>query len=163
MLNNLEFLIFIKLLIAHLLTDFALQKKSWVADKQKNKIKSKKLYLHVCLTAIVAFLLSGQWQIWWLPFYIFITHLVIDIWKVYQKPKVIYFIVDQFLHIATLLLLVIILGNRWTEVFEVLKSIYNNAHFLLILTGYITVTYPLGILIGQLTQKWQQESQTKAN
>lgn len=163
MFNQPEFLLFIKLLIAHLLTDFVLQKSNWVADKQKHKFKSRKLYLHVGITTLVAYLLSGEWQIWWLPLYVFSTHLAIDIWKVYQKKKVIYFIIDQFLHVLSLVFLVLIWGNRWAEVFDFIKSVLNNPHFLLVIAGYITVTYPLGIFIGQLTQKWQIESQTKVN
>jgi len=163
MFNQPELLLFIKLVIAHLLTDFGLQNKNWVADQQKHKMKSKKLYLHVGITAIVAYLLSGEWQTWWLPIYVFVIHLAINIWKVYQKKKVVYFVIDQLLHILSLVLLVMIWGNRWTEFIVFIKSLLNNSNFLLILAGYITVTYPMGIFIGQLTQKWQLESKTKEN
>jgi hypothetical protein len=163
MFNQPEFLLFIKLLIAHLLTDFIFQRKNWVIDKQKKKYKSGKLYLHVAITAIIAYLFCGQWQIWWLPFYIFITHLLIDIWKAYQKQETIYFVLDQIFHVLALIILAVLWGNRWSEVFEFINLVFNNSRFLLITAGYLTVTYPFGIFIGQLTQKWQQESKTKVN
>lgn len=153
-----EFLLFVKLLIANLLTDFVLQKKSWVSDKQKHKIKSKKLYIHVGITAIIAYLIGGEWQIWWLPLYIFVVHLMIDVWKIYQKPKPLYFVIDQFLHVASLLLLVLIWGNKWDMAYEWIKAGLNNTRLLLVIAGYLTVTYPLEIFIGQLTQKRQHQS-----
>ncbi|NLB27287.1 MAG: DUF3307 domain-containing protein [Bacteroidales bacterium] len=42
-------IILIKLLLAHLTGDFLLQPKSWVKHKEKHKIKSLNLYLHILL------------------------------------------------------------------------------------------------------------------
>ena len=53
----------IKLLIAHLLTDFVMQPASWVEDRNQKHFASWKLYWHVLLTAIVAWLLIG-WSYW---------------------------------------------------------------------------------------------------
>ena len=163
MFNQVEFLLFVKLIIAHLITDFVLQKKSWVSDKQKYKTSSSKLYLHAAIAAMVAYILSGEWTSWWLPLYIFTSHLAIAVWKVYQQNKVVYFVIDQLLHLFSLTLLVLIWSGGWYEIPMLLKSLFHNIDFLLITAGYLTVTYPLGIFIGQLTQKWQVESQTKTN
>ncbi|RZK17109.1 MAG: DUF3307 domain-containing protein, partial [Pedobacter sp.] len=40
-------IILIKLILAHLIGDFFLQPTSWVKDKERKKLKSAKLYLHV--------------------------------------------------------------------------------------------------------------------
>ena len=87
-----ELNILLRLLIAHLLTDFVLQPKAWVDDKEKKKEKSVKLYLHVLVTTIVTYLLLGWWNNWWIPLVIFVTHLCIDIWKLYRPNNIFYFV-----------------------------------------------------------------------
>ena len=150
--------ILLRLIIAHLLTDFVLQPSSWVADRKRKKYRSVKLYLHVFLTAAVAYLLSGLWSIWWLPLIIFSTHLLIDVWKSYRPDKLRYFLIDQFLHLLVIILLWIGLFDKWDETANILQRIYQDADFLLILAGYIIVSWPLGIVIGIATEKWRIES-----
>ena len=150
--------ILLRLIIAHLLTDFVLQPSSWVADRKRKKYRSVKLYLHVFLTAALAYLLSGLWSIWWLPLIIFSTHLLIDVWKSYRPDKLRYFLIDQFLHLLVISLLWIGLFDKWDETANILQRIYQDADFLLILAGYIIVSWPLGIVIGIATEKWRIES-----
>jgi hypothetical protein len=56
-----EISILIRLILAHLVTDFILQPSSWVADRKLRKLRSGKLYIHALLTAVVAYLLTGLW------------------------------------------------------------------------------------------------------
>ena len=150
--------ILLRLIIAHLLTDFVLQPSSWVADRKRKKYRSVKLYLHVFITAALAYLLSGLWSIWWLPLIIFSTHLLIDVWKSYRPDKLRYFLIDQFLHLLVISLIWIVLFDKWDETANILQRIYQDADFLLILAGYIIVSWPLGIVIGIATEKWRIES-----
>ena len=48
-----------KLVLAHLVTDFLLQPSSWVEDRRRKHFASGKLYLHVLVTALVAYVLIG--------------------------------------------------------------------------------------------------------
>lgn len=45
----------IKLIIAHLIGDFFLQPNAWVKDKERRKLKSTKLYLHVMIHVALIF------------------------------------------------------------------------------------------------------------
>ncbi len=146
----------IKLLLAHLLTDFVLQPGSWIASRNKKHFASDKLYLHGFITGLVAWILIG-WKYWLVSFIILITHTLIDGWKSYQKQNSIYFLVDQLLH------LIIIAGCwyftfiQWANVQDTLEMLNNNPRFWLIITSIIFLTTPAGILIGQLTKNWRDQ------
>ena len=87
-----------KLILSHLLTDFILQPKSWVASRTHKHFASGKLYLHGVITAGVAWAFIG-WQYWLIALVILITHVFIDGWKSYQPPTVKYFLIDQCMHL----------------------------------------------------------------
>ncbi|MEP6596821.1 MAG: DUF3307 domain-containing protein, partial [Ginsengibacter sp.] len=48
-----EYTWLIKLLLAHLLTDFILQPASWIENRNRKHFTSEKLYLHGVITALV--------------------------------------------------------------------------------------------------------------
>ena len=150
--------ILLRLLIAHLLTDFVLQPFAWVTDRKLKKYRSVKLYIHALVTAVVAYLLSGLYTNWWLPLVIFSTHFLIDLWKSYRPAKLKYFLINQFLHVFVIALIWINLFNKWDLTTDLLYRVYTDAGFLIILTGYLIVTWPLGIVIGVATERWRIES-----
>lgn len=153
-----EINLLLRLIIAHLLTDFVLQPKSWVADRQRNKGKSGKLYLHVILTTIVAYIFSGLYSNWMIPLTIFITHLLIDYVKAKTgKDKFSYFIADQLAHLFVIFALWLSVENKWSEVMSSIHLITETTGFWIIATGYVFVSWPLGIVIGKATQKWRDQ------
>jgi hypothetical protein len=91
----------IKLLLAHLLTDFVLQPGSWVRDRSEKHFSSGKLYLHGLVTAGLAYVFIG-WSYWLVALIILATHILIDAWKSYRPKKIRYFLIDQFLHLAVI-------------------------------------------------------------
>jgi hypothetical protein len=150
-----ELNLLLRLIVAHLLTDFVLQPGEWVKQKKQKKHLSSRLYLHVLVAGITTYILAGLWQNWWLPLVIIITHLFIDLWKLNRPDKIVYFIIDQLLHLLVILIV-------WTFLFYDLPTVQNyltqltqNTHLWLIITGYLLVTWPLGILIGMATEKWR--------
>jgi hypothetical protein len=153
-----EISILIRLIIAHLLTDFILQPPRWIRERQLKKWRSGNLYLHALLTAITAYLLAGLWKLWWLPVIIFITHLFIDIWKSYRPARMIYFLADQLMHLLVLLVLWIFIYNQWESAGLFLTSIYSNIKFLTVLASYILITWPMGLMVGLATEKWREEA-----
>jgi hypothetical protein len=157
-----EFSIFLRLVIAHFLTDFLIQPSSWISDRKTKKWRSGKLYMHALITAVAAYIFAGLWKLWWLPLFIFITHLLIDLWKSYRPAKMVYFLADQCLHLLTILLLWIIIYNKWDETGIFLTGVYSNIRFLLILVAYVIITWPLGILVGQATEQWRDEAGVNA-
>ena len=152
-----EINLLIRLLIAHLLTDFLFQPKSWVIDKATKKIRSKKLLLHVGLTAATAYLFSGYYGNFYIPVIILVTHYFIDLWKAYQKDTFLYFITDQVLHVLIIVLLGLSIENSWSAVETVMANMTAGKNGWLILAAYLFVTWPLGIIIGKGTERWRNQ------
>jgi hypothetical protein len=150
-----ELNLLIRLLIAHLLTDFVLQPSAWVTQKKLKKHRSAKLYLHVLIAGATAYLFSGLWQNWWLPLVIIISHYLIDLWKLNRPDKMVYFLIDQLLHITVILVLWAFLFYDMPAVLHYLASLTQNTRLWLIIFGYLLVTWPLGIVIGMATEKWR--------
>lgn len=146
----------IKLVLAHLVTDFILQPAGWVNDRTAKHFRSVKLYLHGGITGIVAWIITG-WQYWPVALIILVTHTLIDGWKSYQKNTAGYFITDQFFH------LVVIIGcwygtfKQWSDIQWLLQELNTNLSFWKKITAVIFLTAPAGILIGQLTRKWREK------
>lgn len=152
-----ELSIFLRLVLAHLVSDFILQPSSWVADRQTRKYRSEKLYLHVIITTLLAWLFSGLWNQFWLPLVIMLSHFFIDLWKSYRPQRLRYFIIDQALHIFVLVVIWLELFALWDDLACQAVNIYNDNRVLIVLCGYLTVTWPLGIIIGIATDRWRRE------
>ena len=89
-------------IIAHTISDFYLQNDKSCADKAKNGFKSPKLYTHVLITFVCAWLLSFSFSFWWAALIIAASHLLVDVLKCYAyKCKYIFFI-DQLLHLIVI-------------------------------------------------------------
>ncbi len=145
-----------KLILAHFITDFLLQPKSWVEERTIKHFASPKLYFHGFVTAIIAFIITG-FSYWQVSLVIFITHIIIDGWKSYQKENIKYFMIDQILHIL------IIIGCWYFTFLSVEKIsiawqfLNKNLYLWKIITAFVFVTTPAGILIGQFTKQWQDK------
>jgi hypothetical protein len=158
MIHSAELILLIKLILAHLLTDFVLQPGSWVKKRIEKKHKSGHLYLHAAITAIVAYIISGLFGSWWLPLIIFLSHLLIDLWKSHQPSTLRYFIIDQLLHIIILLWVWILALDKWHDIGIIWHKALNSTELLLVITAYLAIGWPLGILIGIATEKWRNEA-----
>ncbi|RYZ18772.1 MAG: DUF3307 domain-containing protein, partial [Chitinophagaceae bacterium] len=142
-----------KLLLAHLLTDFLLQPKSWIAARSRLHFRAPQLYAHGLVTAAVAGLLIG-FDPWWVAPVILLSHTVIDGIKSHLPEKIGYFLADQLAHLLVLL-------GCWFAVWNYKGSLLPDwdrilsARNLVLLTAFVFVTKPLGIFIGQFTAKWR--------
>jgi hypothetical protein len=145
----------IKLILAHLLTDFVLQPTSWIESRNKKHFQSVHLYLHGLITALIALLLIGI-HYWWVVLIIFITHIAIDGWKSYRPNETKYFLIDQCLHLIVILVCWYFIFLNVDDIVSAWELI-NTKHTLIIITAYVFVTFPAGILIGQLTKKWRDQ------
>jgi hypothetical protein len=152
-----EINLLLRLLVAHLLTDFVFQPINWVNDKKQRKIASGKLTLHIIVTTLFAYVFSGEYTNWLIPLVIFSSHYIIDIIKVYLKEKFIYFIMDQLAHVLVILGLWLTIENKWHIINPWLNELANNKNFWTLAVGYIFVSWPLGIIIGIATQRWRNQ------
>jgi len=146
------------LLLAHLTTDFLLQNKKWVADKNTNKIRSPFLYLHVGLTGLVAYLFLGRWTSFGWPLLIVITHYLIDTWKIYQKKDNLFiFLIDQFFHVLVLTICWLGMTDQFGIFLNQLKSFIGNDSNLIYFLGFLFVTWPAAFIISKFTQPWRNQ------
>lgn len=145
----------IKLILAHLLTDFVLQPSGWIESRNRNHFASPYLYIHGFITALVALLLIG-FQYWLIGIVILITHILIDGWKSYQPDATKYFLIDQALHLLVLLVCWYFLFLEYDDILYAWENI-NAQNVIVLITAFVFVTFPAGILIGQLTKKWREQ------
>jgi hypothetical protein len=150
-------MILIKLLIAHILGDFVLQTDKWAKHKQDQKIKSVFLYLHALVISVLSYLFVAQWEKIQILIIIFLTHLLIDIWKVYQKSTIKNFIIDQGLHVLILVVIwIFYFGSELEQMSTfILEQDFNKIW--LVIFAYIFLIWPTGYIIGGITKKWQKE------
>jgi len=149
-------IILVKLLLAHILTDFIFQTDNLVVQKRQNRISP---IIHSVIAGLLAYLLVAQWschEIFWVTA---ISHYIIDFWKINQKKDNFkLFLIDQGLHGLVILLLSIWLIK---DISEINLNVFSEKN-LLYLTAFITVTKPYSVIIQKFTQKWQSEAHKEA-
>lgn len=154
-------MLLIKLLIAHLIGDFFLQPKKWVSNKEQNKLKSPKLYLHVFIHIILTAIVLWDFSKWPIIVIIGCSHFIIDALKLsFQKKKTkrLLFFVDQLLHI----LVIIICYYLFTEnSFEI--EHFVTEYSLLLVVCILFLTFPTSIIMKTIFVKWDISKLTKNN
>lgn len=99
-------IVFTKLLLAHLLGDFVFQPLRWVLHKEAHKIRSRFLYLHLLVHAVLVSLAFWDAETWPLILLIIGSHYLIDLAKLYFqgyfRRAIVPFFLDQLAHIAVL-------------------------------------------------------------
>ena len=154
-------IVLIKLILAHLIGDFIFQPQSWVKDKQKKKLKSLKLYLHILIHFILLFLIVWDVNLWPLLLCIGVLHFVIDAVKLTFQNKVtrrIWFFIDQALHIISIIVVYYIFTE---DTFSTTNLLSKN--ILLLVTCLLFLTRPVSIIMQTIFSKWNIEKLTKGN
>lgn len=151
-------IVLIKLIIAHFIGDFLLQPKSWVKEKENKKAASIKLYIHVLIHGFLIIFLLWNFDYWLLVLLLMISHGIIDIIKIYaqsEKNKTAWFLIDQGLHIASILVLWILYFKPeydWT-------AWYNNPIVWIYLLALLFITIVSGIMMQVLMSRWSKSLQ----
>lgn len=156
MISTPEVIVFLRILVAHILADFFLQRTKWIVGKEDGA-KSVYLYYHIAVVGILTYLFLGNWTQWQLPLFIMVTHYFIDVWKSFKGDTFRYFVIDQLLHVIMLFI-----GWAWYIgiQFEMLQSFWtgvNNTTFWIVLSSYLLVIRPVGFFIEKLTSRWSDE------
>lgn len=155
-------MLLIKLLLAHLIGDFFLQPQKWVKEKEKKKLKSPKLYLHIFIHIALTSILLWDASLWPVIAIIGISHLIIDATKLLvqkKKTKRLWFFVDQFLHVLVIFLCYYWFSNAGG--FN-LNDIITEKN-LLLLVCLLFLTIPVSIIMKTIFAKWHIEELTKGN
>lgn len=150
-----EWSLLVKLLMAHMISDYFLQFNSWTLDKSQKRIKSLKLYFHILVTFLAAWLFSGHLGA---ALFIAVTHYIIDLGKLYLKyNRFVLFIADQALHTIILVLTWLWLINGWNWLSDSLLILSQNPNFWVILFSYLVITFPLSIIIDIFIHRWRSQ------
>lgn len=153
----------IKFILAHLLGDFVFQPNKWIEHKKEYKYKSKYLYWHVLIHAVLLFItLQFNFYYWKAVLLIIISHYIIDLVKLVldkKKNSRILFFTDQILHFFAIALAVRIYYS-----FEINAGVIYTPQSLILITFIITTTYVSSIIIKTLMSRWklQDESTNQA-
>jgi hypothetical protein len=151
----------LKLLLAHLIGDFFLQPQKWVKDKEKKKLKSIWLYVHVAIHIALMFIILWDLQYAVLIISVGVFHFIIDALKLIlqrKKNKRFLFFMDQLLHLATIFILVYVFSEANFDF-----AFISNTHFLLLVICAAFLTMPTSIIMKILFSKWNISKLTKDN
>lgn len=151
--------LFIKLILAHIIGDFALQPKKWVDHKELHKHKSKFLYWHmlVHLGALIL-VLQADFSYWIGILIIIVSHYLIDVIKLHLKSSFnarILFGFDQLAHLSVIAIVV----NNYTPYNFSVNTLFS-AKLLLVITAILCVTVVSSILMKTIISKWSLEEDT---
>lgn len=145
--------ILFKLLIAHLIGDFFAQTNSSVKRKEKYKLKSTALYIHVLIHGVLAMIALWDFSLWYVAVIIMISHLLIDAAKLYatnKRNKRWIFLADQVAHIAVITVLWLWVDGKLMS-FE-LELPYQ---FWMLILCLIFLTAPVSIALKTFFTRWK--------
>jgi len=151
-------ILFLQLFLAHILGDYVLQTNAWVKSKQKKKLRSPALYLHILVHGALVMLLVWDLRFWLPALVIMASHLLIDIIRLYlpsKNHKTVWFLLDQFLHLIVLAAVVV-----WWKQIEVTVAFLQNPLFLIYATGVVFVTLPSSVIIRVMVSRWYDVAKT---
>lgn len=155
--DELQIALLLRLLIAHLVADFMLQRKSWVVARQALHWRAGTLYLHAAIAGIMVYLLSGRYNEFLIPAFVMVTHLATDLWKSYTDNSLKYFLADQVIHLLVIAAAWYMYTMPDWNIMESLAGYFTNTNVLAVVLGYVFVTWPAGFLIAKITAPWQEQ------
>jgi hypothetical protein len=146
----------IRLLLAHLVTDFLMQPSSWIEKRNENHFGSWQLYAHVSITGLVAILFIG-WRYWPVGLIILFSHFLIDGWKSYQKQTTTYFLLDQLFHVLIIVGCYYVIFLHPEDIRTAYENVAGDFGFWKTLLAVVFLTTPAGFLIGKMTERWREQ------
>ena len=102
------------LVFAHLVADFVLQTGKSCKDKKERHWESPHHYVHALIVFGLSWLVSGDVSFWWCALIIGVAHFCIDMWKSYREDTVVWFTLDQVIH----LLVIAGVAYAWTRCYD---------------------------------------------
>ena len=152
------FIILVKLLCAHLCSDFIFQTDDINKGKRKSGIKGFAYQLlHSAIHALTAYLFVAEWSYWLIPVVVFVTHLFIDLIKCKLcEHSLRIFLIDQLCHF-------VVIGALWGILYggEIQLPCYDEVYaskIWIVTVGYILMLKPSSVLLGLFLNKWTPAS-----
>lgn len=148
-------IILIKLIFAHFIGDFLLQPQSWVKEKEQHKAKSFKLYTHALIHGLLVLLVLWDINHWFLALLLLVAHGIIDSIKLYAQKegnKSKWFLIDQALHIISIILLWVIFFKPEFN----FTSWHENPSIWIYSFAILFITVVSGIAMRELMSSWSR-------
>jgi len=163
-LSGLSSLLFLILLVfSHILTDFVLQPNGWVDSKNEAGWRSRYLYIHVFVVALlagsVAWALLGLFPAGLVFTTFFVSHLAIDIAKSRCEDTVRSFVGDQAAHMIIIILVWVALFHPDLSSLQGLLSEPTLICIAVVLLSYTVIFQPAGIFVSKMTRGWRDKIQ----
>lgn len=152
---NADVSLLLRLLTAHVLTDFVFQTVSMVNDRFERRWRSPWLYAHAAIAGLLTYVLSGYWFSPRLPVAIFTTHLIIDGVRVWFKNSNTSLFLDQLSHVVVIVICWWVMQSRsmwFTAAF--FSTLFTKQRTWIVLLAYLIAIWPTGIFIERFTATW---------
>jgi hypothetical protein len=149
-------ILLVKLLLAHLLGDFLFQPNSWIQAKEKRKLASWQLYSHAIIHFVLVILLVSRISFIKCAVLIAITHLLIDILKLYllkETNRRWVFFADQIVHLLVITGIWFIY-TKDANPFQILSF----DQILIFVTAIFALTTPSSLAVKTFISKWTPQT-----
>lgn len=157
----------IRLLIAHALSDFALQSKKWASEKDEHGFFSRYFYYHIGVTGLLTYLACAStlgWNCVWLALILTAFHFVIDSskflifsWHKARNKKDITlpgFLIDQLAHLIVIVTVWLIYTGQTDLVLNILEKWSQNEKIWAVILGLAIITFPASVFTQILLTRW---------
>ena len=146
-----------------MLADFVLQPNRWVDGKYEDGWRSRYLYLHVCVVALlagsVAWAFLGLFPAALVFASFFLSHLAIDIVKSRCEDTVRSFVGDQAAHMIIIILVWMTLFHPDFSSLQGRLSEPTLICITVVLLSYTAIFQPAGIFVSKMTRGWRDKIQ----
>ena len=148
----------LRLLIIHFLISALMYKKIFTVRDYRKIYKSKWVYISSAIYSILIYCVNSSWRdIWVLPgYFIAIIFICILCYKIKHLS------IRLFVFQAVLLLLLFLFWIYFSDfsfitILPKLTYILNSRNILLIILGFVILIWPVGYIIGQITEPFRKQ------
>lgn len=156
--DKLSLILLFRMLTAHFLADFLFTGESWKREIFEKRWKSWKLYIHAGFSALLIFFFSTLFGVLWFPLVIFISRVLSDGLNFSKEDQGKRILLGQAVKIVVLLVCFVFLEvSGLSRDVMLFVSPEGSFKFWLIASSYIIIFWPVGFLIGQMTEQWRNQ------
>lgn len=157
-LNQNDVSLLLRLIAAHVIADFLFQRDTLAGQQFGKQWRSCGLYVHGILAGALAYTFAGFWNALWLPFVIFISHVLRDALKPQGEDTTQFFALDHLGHGVIILgCWILLIPGTLSDIVSFLFICISDVRFWTVMLAYMLVIWPTGILIGKITKPWRCE------
>ena len=149
-------MVLVKLILAHIIGDFFLQRGKWIENKEEKKWFSPYLLLHVFIHFLLMLILLWDLSVLPVILLITVTHYIIDGCKLTfhtEENRGLWFAVDQVAHFTVLV-------AAWYLFWGGADVIGFSDQFWILLTGLLFLTHPASYFMQHLMAPWSDQIET---